>query len=135
MTATVIFTTDQMRHMPDAEREQAMAWIRANGLDPYDVSVGGPIILDEVDGQQVIRYHAFVRTAEGKKQVRPDRDTVWIEERTTPLIIPFFVERSVGCEMVIPHTGTYARSTEILGKAAQWYGEAANSRDDGEPEG
>jgi hypothetical protein len=125
MGATVIFTPDQMYRMPDAERAQAMAWIRANGLDPEDISIDGPISLDEVDGQPVIRYHAFVRTTEGKKQHRPDCDAVWLEERTTPLIIPFFREPDGGCNMVIPRAGDYARSTEILNKAARWYGQAS----------
>ncbi|GFH34304.1 hypothetical protein SCWH03_05180 [Streptomyces pacificus] len=71
-------------HLPELR-----AWVEANGLDPHDLPMCHPIRVEEGEGGAVIRYRAFVRDADGRKQVDPGNpDEVWTEERTVPCAVP-----------------------------------------------
>lgn len=73
--------------------EATCDWVRANGLDPKEVAACvGEVILtvEEVNGERIIRYQRFVRSATGGIQVDPRAtvDRVWTEEVTVPLVVP-----------------------------------------------
>ena len=57
-------------------------WLRANGINPDDVPIEGPITID--DGQR-IRYAALLRNETGHRYVDPATGEAAREERTAPL--------------------------------------------------
>lgn len=56
-------------------------WLRANGIDPCDVPIHGPIAID----QGRIRYVAYLRNEAGRKYVDETTGDVAQEERATLL--------------------------------------------------
>jgi hypothetical protein len=62
-----MITPDQMATWTDEQRGRAIAWARANGLNPNDVCAGKPIEI----GEGAILYHRFVRNERGFVQLRP----------------------------------------------------------------
>lgn len=61
-------------------------WLRANGLDPRAVDQQ-PITIEQQDGKPVIRYTAYLLTADGRKYRDPATDGAAREERTVPLVV------------------------------------------------
>ncbi|MFD4569371.1 hypothetical protein ACFWOX_34040 [Streptomyces sp. NPDC058467] len=61
-------------------------WLRANGIDPDDVPLEGPIAIERDRlGKWSIRYAALLRNEAGHRYVDPATDDAAREERTTPL--------------------------------------------------
>jgi hypothetical protein len=78
-------TPDQMRHWTNEQRQRAIDWARANGLNENDVSAMKPIEI----GEGAIAYHRFVRNSDGKIQRHP---TLANEAWTEPEIARYLVE-------------------------------------------
>ena len=58
-------------------------WLRANGIEPTDVPINGPIAIDG----QCIRYTALLRNEDGRHYVDPETGDVACEERTAQLTV------------------------------------------------
>lgn len=66
---------------PYGPRAAVAAWLRANGINPDDVPVEGPITIDE----QQIRYTAMLRNETGHHYVDDSTGEAAREARTAPL--------------------------------------------------
>lgn len=65
------------------------AWATANGIDPLTVALKPITIEQDSSGQQLIRYHRFRTTADGRRVCDPHNvDEAWTVERTVPLAVP-----------------------------------------------
>lgn len=67
-----------------AHREELCDWLKANGLEPRDITSAKPIIIEQHDaGLYDVWYYAFVLTADGAKQVDPhEPDQAWTKLRS-----------------------------------------------------
>jgi len=79
--------TDHIRTETSYGSVTAVAeWLRANGIDPSDVPIEGPIAIERDQlGKWSIRYAALLRNEDGHRYVDPATDDAAREERTTPL--------------------------------------------------
>lgn len=78
-------------HVAQGRRDALLNWVRANNIDPNTVPIDRDMVIeDSPDGGRIIRYHVYVFTDDGNKQVDPEQPVVtpWVEERTTPLVVP-----------------------------------------------
>lgn len=73
--------------LADAQRHaELLDWLRANGIDPNDVSADRPVTIEPgPHGGHVIRYTALLRNSSGRTYTAADGNGPAIEERTTPL--------------------------------------------------
>lgn len=58
-------------------------WLRANGIDPDDVPIEGPITIE----QGHIHYTALLRNEDGHRYQDPGTGDAAREERTAPLTV------------------------------------------------
>ncbi|MGJ5897977.1 hypothetical protein ACSCBZ_39425 [Streptomyces niveiscabiei] len=72
---------DKPIETPFGPMDAVANWLRANGIDPCDVPIHGPITID----QGRIRYAAHLRNEAGRKYVDETTGDVAQEERTAPL--------------------------------------------------
>ena len=72
---------------PYGPREAVAEWLSANGIDPNDVPIEGPIAieLETVDGSRCIRYAALLRNETGHRYMDSATGDAAREERTEPL--------------------------------------------------
>lgn len=56
----------------ETHREELAAWLKANGVNPSDVSASRPVVIEQHDdGLYDVWYFAIVRTPDGTAQVDP----------------------------------------------------------------
>ncbi|MFE6362935.1 hypothetical protein ACFVP3_23415 [Streptomyces sp. NPDC057806] len=61
-------------------------WLRVNGIDPNDVPIRSELVIEDSAFGMVIRYEAYLRTAEGRPFVDPvDPDRAAVGGRTVLL--------------------------------------------------
>lgn len=74
---------------PYGPRTAVADWLTANGIDPADVPLNGPVAIepDPATGGRRIRYTALLRTEDGHHYRDPATGDVARGERTTPLTI------------------------------------------------
>jgi hypothetical protein len=78
-------TPDQMATWTDRQRNRAIDWARANGLNENDVSVSRSIEI----GEGALAYHRIVRDRRGHGLLHPTRpNEMWLE----PEIARYLVE-------------------------------------------
>ena len=78
-------TTDQMRYWTNDQRQRAIDWARANGLNENDVSAGKAIEI----GEGAIAYHRIVRAENGRALLHPTRpDEMWLEPEIARYLVP-----------------------------------------------
>lgn len=72
-----------------SRRQQLCDWLTANGIDYREVAVPDPLTVETLpNGQRIIRYTIYLRTADGHRYTDPDQDNQTArEERTTPLVV------------------------------------------------
>jgi hypothetical protein len=77
-------------HTAQGRRDALLDWLRQNNVDPNAVPIGKDLTIEDgPDGARVIRYHAYVLTDDGNKQIASTQSgEPLIEERTTPLDVP-----------------------------------------------
>lgn len=77
-------------HVAQGRRDELLDWLRQNGIDPNAVPIDKEMTIEDgPDGGRVIRYHAYVLSDDGSKQLAQTPDGgARIEERTTPLVVP-----------------------------------------------
>lgn len=97
-------------------REQVAAWLTANGIDPNDVPLDGPITEDSRgDGTPVIRYTVLVR--EDGHRYATTTGPAAREDRETPLLVPW----RPGAPWTADHRLTLLRQVEVrAGEGDQW---------------
>ncbi|QFR00714.1 hypothetical protein F9278_36155 [Streptomyces phaeolivaceus] len=99
----VVYEPDQYLEVLGTERhEQLKTWLRANCIDPADVTVGAPISIERetydvtahdsagpvmLDGGRAIRHTVLLRNAEGRKYVDEATGDAAQEERVVPLVV------------------------------------------------
>lgn len=71
----------------DAERAAVAQWLAENGIDPNDVALAQPVVIEQepADGERRIRYTELLRSAAGYKYVDFSTGHAAMEERTAPL--------------------------------------------------
>ncbi|WAZ20216.1 hypothetical protein STRCI_001317 [Streptomyces cinnabarinus] len=65
-----------------------LTWLHANGINPRDVPVSSELVIEDSAFGVVIRYEAYLRTAEGCPYVDPDDpDRAAMASRTALLLL------------------------------------------------
>ena len=79
-------TTTEPINTPFGPADAVADWLRANDIDPNDVPITGPIIIerDPLEGRS-IRYAALLRNEAGRHYVDQATGDAAREERTTSL--------------------------------------------------
>jgi hypothetical protein len=67
------------------DHDGVLAWLRANDIDPRQVSATGQITVEDIDGEKLIRLRGRVRDDDGKLVNAPGRNEVLTVERLVPL--------------------------------------------------
>ncbi|MGC5034104.1 hypothetical protein ACPXCS_06255 [Streptomyces sp. DT190] len=85
----IVYEPDFWPHVcVTGQREELCEWLRANGIAPEDVSIGEEITIEPLTfgGDQVIRYTAHLRNADGHKYLDEATGEAAQEERVVPLV-------------------------------------------------
>lgn len=78
-----VISSDKQRHT------EILDWLRANGIDPNDVSADSTVTIEPTTDGHLIRYTALLRNAAGHHYVDPNDpdERPAREERTAPLAV------------------------------------------------
>lgn len=73
----------------DAERIAVAQWLAENGIDPHDVALAQPVVIEPetIDGERSIRYTGLLRNEAGSKYVDFSTGHAATEERTARLTV------------------------------------------------
>lgn len=73
-------------HLVEGRADAVRDWVRANGLDPHEVSVDHHVTIEDGPDGSVIRCTTFARNGLGDKYATADGSPA-VEERTTLLVV------------------------------------------------
>lgn len=86
----VVYDPGQSGEVLGTQRhEELKAWLRANCIDPADVTVGEQIVVEPLTlgGARAIRHTVLLRNAEGRRYVDEATGDAAQEERVVPLVV------------------------------------------------
>lgn len=90
MDEVTVYAAGTLLEVAEGERfDELRQWLRANAIDPGDVSVNEDITIEPLTlgGDRAIRYTALLRNAEGFKYRDEDTGEAAQEERIVPLVV------------------------------------------------
>ena len=86
----VVYDPDQYLEVLGTERhEQLKTWLRANCIDPAEVTVREAIVVEPLTlgGARAIRHTVLLRNADGHRYVDEATGDAAQEERVVPLVV------------------------------------------------